>query len=93
MSLDPHPQHEAPCAPDAAGRPDDPNYWFQLLNEKEAGEFLSLTARAMQKWRQIGGGARYVWLSSRCLRYRRIDLHEWAESRIRTSTSDPGTAK
>ncbi len=79
-------------ATSGADPPSDLDYWNSLINEKEAGVFLGLTARAMQKWRQIGGGPRYVFISSRCLRYRRIDLRTWAEARIRTSTSDPGPA-
>ena len=90
MSLHPHSPHVAPCAPDAVGHPDDPNYWYALINEKEAGDFLGLSDRAMQKMRQKGGGARYIFISSRCLRYRRADLRDWAEARVRTSTSDPG---
>ena len=34
--------------------------------------------------------ARYIAISSRCIRYRRIDLRAWSEARVRTSTSDPG---
>ena len=92
MPLNPTPLHESPCAPAASGHADDPNFWQALINEKEAGDFLGLSDRAMQKMRQTGGGPRYVHISSRCLRYRRVDLRIWAESRIRTSTSDPGQA-
>ena len=67
-------------------------FWQALINEKSAGDFLGLTARSMQKMRQTGGGPGYIHISSRCLRYRRVDLRTWAESRIRTSTSDPGRA-
>ena len=48
------------------------NYWHALIDEKAAGEFLDLTARSMQKFRWQGGGPRYVVISSRCLRYRRV---------------------
>ncbi len=92
MSLDSHPLREAPGVPDAAGHADDPDYWHALINEKEAGDFLGLSDRLMQKMRQIGGGPRYVHISSRCLRYRRVDLKSWADSRMRSSTSDPGQA-
>ncbi len=66
------------------------DYWFSLIDEKAAADFLDLTSRTMQGFRQKGGGPKYIHLSSRCLRYRRIDLHNWAEARMRTSTSDPG---
>ncbi len=66
------------------------NYWFSLINEKVAAAFLGLTDSTVQALRQRGSGPRYYFLSSRCLRYRRIDLHNWADDRVRTSTSDPG---
>ena len=68
----------------------DQDYWNQLIPEKAAAAFLGLKDRTLQKFRQVGGGPRYIFLSSRCLRYRRIDLRAWAEARVRTSTSDPG---
>ena len=66
------------------------DYWYALIDEKTAAAFLGLTARTMQAYRQKGGGPKYISLSSRCLRYRRIWLLEYAEARTRTSTSDPG---
>ncbi len=72
------------------GPPDNDNFWHSLINEREAGDFLGLTDRAMQKMRQTGGGANFIRISSRCVRYRRIDLKTWADQRVRTSTSDPG---
>ncbi len=70
------------------GPPDASDYWQALIDEKVAAAFLGLTERTMQAYRQKGGGCRYIRISSRCLRYRRIDLKLWAEARIRTSTSD-----
>ncbi len=66
------------------------DYWHALIDEKAAAAFLGLTERTMQAYRQKGGGPKYIHLSSRCLRYRRIWLLEYAEARVRTSTSDPG---
>ncbi len=68
---------------------DDPDYWHRLIDEKAAAEFLGLTDRTMQVMRQRGGGPRYTVISSRCLRYTRFGLRSWAESRMRSSTSDP----
>ena len=73
------------------GPPDASDYWHALIDEKAAAAFLDLTDRTMQAMRQRGGGPHYIRLSSRCLRYRRVDLREWADARVRTSTSDPGT--
>ena len=67
-----------------------PEFWHALIDEKAAASFLGLERRTMQGLRQRGGGPQYVFISSRCLRYRRIDLRDWFELRMRTSTSDPG---
>ena len=64
------------------------DYWNCLINEKAAADFLGLTPRTMQAYRQHGGGPRYISISSRCLRYRRTDLRAWAEGRMRSSTSE-----
>ncbi len=65
-------------------------FWYSLIDEETAAAFLDLSVRSMQGYRYKGGGARYVRISSRCVKYRRIDLREWAEARMRTSTSDSG---
>tara|TARA_A100001037_G_scaffold212857_1_gene190807 strand:+ start:1776 stop:2036 length:261 start_codon:yes stop_codon:yes gene_type:complete len=65
-------------------------YWHGLIDEKAAADFLGLCDRSLQNMRQRGGGPRYVRISSRCIRYRRIDLANYADERIRKSTSDPG---
>lgn len=62
-----------------------------LLDERAAADALGLQPRTLQEWRRRGGGPPYVRISQRCIRYRDQDLAEWAEERIRTSTSDPGT--
>ena len=69
---------------------DDLDYWHRLINEMAAADFVGLTYRTMQGYRQKGGGPRFVHVSSRCVRYRRIDLKQWADARLRSSTSDPG---
>jgi hypothetical protein len=68
----------------------DPGYWHSLIDEKVAAEFLDLTPRTTQAYRQRGGGPKYIVLSSRCIKYRRIDLKAWADARVRTSTADQG---
>lgn len=69
----------------------DHQYWFSLIDEREAGKFVGVGARAMQAWRQRGGGPRFIRISARCIRYRRADLRDWAYARMRASTSDPGS--
>ena len=61
-----------------------------LLTEEQAAAALGFTKRFLQSRRYAGGGPRYVKVSSRAIRYRPEDLAAWAESRLRTSTSDPG---
>lgn len=48
------------------------DYWFQLIDEKPAADFLDLTDRTLQKFRQQGGGPPFVRISSRCIKYRMI---------------------
>ena len=61
-----------------------------LLDERAAAQALGLTPRTLQAWRARGGGPPYVRVSSRCVRYRVVDLDAWAAVRVRTSTSDSG---
>ena len=77
-----------------AAPPSDPgpDYWNALVDEKVAASFLKMTPRSMQAMRQRGGGSRFIRISARCIRYRRIDLRTWAEARLRSSTSDPDQA-
>ena len=75
-------------APQVGGAGDD--FWHSLIDEKDAAAFLNLTNRTLQEWRQKGVGPRHLRLSSRCIRYRRIDLKQWADKHVRASTADPG---
>ncbi len=89
MSLEESPTRTNSSASVAA---DGPDYWNGLIDETAAGAYLKLTKRTMQGLRQRGGGPNFIRVSSRCVRYRRIDLKAWADQRVRTSTSDPGQA-
>ena len=74
---------------DSVDRPkSEYDYWYKLIPEKPAADFCNLTPRALQAYRQRGGGPRHIRLSSRCIRYRRIDLQDWAEARLRITTSE-----
>ncbi len=68
----------------------DADYWFSLISEQEAAEFVDLTDRTLQKYRQSGGGPKFCRLSARSIKYRRHDLRLWSEAALRSSTSDPG---
>jgi len=66
----------------------DPDYLDRLVNETEAASFVGYTIRAMQGWRVKGGGPKFIKVSARSIRYRRRDLIEWAEARLRANTSE-----
>ena len=66
----------------------DPDYLDRLINENGAANFLGYTIRALQGWRVKGGGPKFIRVSARSIRYRRRDLIEWAEARLKTSTSE-----
>ncbi len=59
-----------------------------LVLERLAADFLGVTPRALQKWRMTGAGPKFVGISSRCVRYRRRDLVEWAQAHLKASTSE-----
>lgn len=71
---------------------EDLGHWYSLIDEKAAARELGVIDRTMQNYRQRGGGPKFIRLSSRCIRYRRIDLREWVEARLRHSTSDTGAS-
>ncbi len=85
---------DVPSNPRAATRPASREglaYWHELVDEDDAAHFVGLVPRTLQKFRQHGGGPRYVAISPRCIRYRRVDLCAWAEERLRTTTrNEPG---
>ena len=66
------------------------DYWFSLIDEGPAAVFLNQSKRTLQAWRQRGGGPKFVRLSARAVKYRRVDLRAHSEERLVQSTSDPG---
>jgi hypothetical protein len=62
-----------------------------ILNERAAARFIGLKVRTLQSYRYRGGGPKFVRISARCVRCRRIDLEDWAEAKLRSSTSDHGS--
>lgn len=67
--------------------PFDREYYECLINEIEAAKFLGYSVRALQNWRVRGGGPKFVKVSARSIRYRRIDLKAWIEARLQSNTS------
>ncbi|PBC09406.1 helix-turn-helix domain-containing protein [Mesorhizobium sp. WSM3859] len=60
----------------------------RFLRTKEAADFLSLSARTLEKHRTYGTGPAYKKLGGRVV-YAVDDLQAWAERGAVTSTSDP----
>lgn len=60
----------------------------RFLRTKEAAEFLSLSARTLEKHRTYGTGPAYRKLGGRVV-YAIDDLAAWADRGAVTSTSDP----
>jgi predicted DNA-binding transcriptional regulator AlpA len=54
----------------------------------EAGAFLKLSPRTLEKLRTLGGGPRFRKLGRRVM-YAQADLEAWADARACESTSDP----
>ncbi len=74
----------------APGSGFDSGYWHELIPETEAADFLDVTPRSLQSWRQRGGGPPFFRLSARCVKYTRYRLKRWYDARMRSSTSDMG---
>lgn len=69
-------------------RPDSAVLPPRFLRTKEAAEFLSLSARTLEKHRTYGTGPAYRKLGGRVV-YAVDDLESWAARGAVTSTSDP----
>lgn len=60
----------------------------RFIDERDAAKMLSLTEKALQKWRLLGTGPKYVKLSPRCVRYKISDIIQWAESKYEGRKND-----
>lgn len=61
-----------------------------LLNTKAAAEYLGVSMAFLERDRWAGARIPFIKVGSRAVRYRMSDLESFLESRVRTSTSDPG---
>jgi hypothetical protein len=58
-----------------------------LITEKMAARFLGVTPRALQAWRLRGTGPKFIRISLRCVRYRKRELIDFSDDRLKSSTS------
>ena len=57
----------------------------QILNTREAAEYLGLSQTCLEHWRTLRTGPPFVRVSARCIRYRLEDLEAWlAEQKVDT---------
>ncbi|OOG36620.1 AlpA family transcriptional regulator [Polaromonas sp. A23] len=61
----------------------------EFLTTDEAGAFLRLSPRTLEKQRVLGGGPRFRKFGARVV-YAAADLRAWADSHSYGMTSDPG---
>lgn len=60
---------------------------MNLLNPKQAADYLNLSNATLAKWRCIGGGPTFIKYSARCVRYLREDLDSWLIARQAANTA------
>ena len=82
----------APAPPPGVSSAEWLQYLYELISEDAAADFNGQKTRTLQDKRQKGGEPKFVRISSRCVKYRRIDLIEYANEKLRQSTSDTGEA-
>ena len=78
----------AAAAPQPAAVPPAPAN-PEFLTTDEAGAFLRLSPRTLEKQRVLGGGPRFRKFGARVV-YAAADLRAWADSHTYGMTSDPG---
>lgn len=53
-----------------------------LLTDKELASYLKLTTITIRNYRLSGKGPPAIYLSCRCIRYRREDVEKWLDEQI-----------
>lgn len=59
-----------------------------LLNNREAAHYLNISEAFLNRDRWKGASIPFIRIGSRAIRYRKIDLQKFVESRIHLSTSE-----
>lgn len=76
-------------SPAPAGASRGPNRYVRTA---EAGQYLGLSGRTLEKHRTYGTGPRYRKIGGRVI-YALIDLDAWADQGAQTSTTDPDAGR
>lgn len=61
-----------------------------LLNTKQAAEYIGMSKAFLERDRWAGARIPYVQMGSRAIRYRISDLDGYLDQQVRRSTSDMG---
>lgn len=59
-----------------------------LLTAEQLSAELEMSVEAIAQWRYRGQGPKFI-KEGRFIRYRRVDVEEWLESRLHTRTDHP----
>lgn len=59
-----------------------------ILNTKEAAQYLSLAEKTLRNLRSRGGGPKFIRIFAGSVGYRVSDLDEWIENRQYHNTSE-----
>lgn len=58
------------------------------LTPKKAASYLGISEAALRLWRSRGEGPRHFRAGEKLIRYRRVDLDNWIESRLSTVSAE-----
>lgn len=58
------------------------------LTPKKAASYLGISEAALRLWRSRGEGPRHFRAGEKLIRYRRVDLDNWIESRLSTAPAE-----
>jgi excisionase family DNA binding protein len=62
-----------------------------LLTTEQAAQYLGVSKAFLERDRWAGAKIPFIRVGVRAVRYRKSDLDAYITSRVRRSTSDPGT--
>ena len=62
----------------------------ELLTEAEFAEFMTVSQRTAQNWRQKGNGPKHLLITSKKIRYKPADILAWLETKLTTDSSKCG---
>lgn len=63
-----------------------PLWLYQQIDTPEAGKFLGVSSRRMEKYRSEGNGPKFVRCSPKLIRYRYKDLIDFQETNLKENT-------